>query len=153
MRKWKFLSLILIISVLVIGACGKKPADDTKNDPVLTTEKETEGGSIESGDGFGFTIFDLEIDINGEDAIDVSYDVTEQADADYKNKLNEIDVEGAKAMDELDILFKEIRLTKDTPEDQAINDILKFYEIDDYSKFELNVNFDEGTELRIHKTK
>lgn len=136
-----------------MGACGKKPADDTQNDPALTTELENEGGSIESGDGFGFTIFDLEIDINGEDAIDVSYDVTEQADADYTNRLNEIDVEGAKAMDVLDILFKEIRLTKDTPEDQAMNEILKFFEIDDYSKFELNVHFDEGTELRIHQTK
>lgn len=56
-------------------------------------------------------------------------------------------------MDVLDILFKEIRLTKDTPEDQAMNEILKFFEIDDYSKFELNVHFDEGTELRIHQTK
>lgn len=154
LKKWRFFSFILLISVLVLGACGKKSNDDgTKDEPVLTTEMETEGGSFEYGDGYGFTHFDLEIDISEEDAIDAYYDVNEQAEADYQNKLNEIDLEGVKAMDKLDILFKEIRLKKETSEENAINSILEFYEIDDYSKFELRVVFDEGTELLINKTR
>lgn len=153
LRKLLFLSMILLVGALLFAGCGKKSVDGKKDEPALTTERETEGGSIETGAGFGFTIFDLEIDIDGEDAIDVDYDVSKQANADYKNKLNDFDLEGDKAMDKAVILFNEIRITKDTPEDQVIEKILKFYEIDHYSKFELRVDFDEGTELRINDTK
>lgn len=134
-----------------MGACGKKITDETRDDPTLTTELETEGGSIESGDGYGFTIFELDIEVNGEDMIAIDYDVSEKAEAEYENKSKGIDLAGTAAMDEVFILFNAIRVDKDTPEDQVISDILKHYELDEYSKFELAIDFDEGTKLRINE--
>lgn len=151
-KRLTWLGIILIVGLLVMGACGKKMTDETKDDPTLTTDRETEGGSLESGDGYGFTIFDLDIEVNGEDMIAIDYDVSEKAEAEYENKSKGIDLNGTAAMDEVFILFNAIRVDKDTPEDQVISDILKHYELDDYSKFELTIDFDEGTKLRINES-
>lgn len=125
--------------------------DTPKDDPVLTTEIETEGGSIESGNGYGFTIFDLEIITDKDEKISVWYDVSKEANATYENSRENIKVEENEAMDKVFILFNTIHLNKDTPEDQVIEKILDYYSVEGYSKFKLDVDFDENTKLRINE--
>lgn len=136
--------------ILVMSACGKKMTDTPKDDPVLTTEIETEGGSIESGNGYGFTIFNLEIITDKDEKITVWYDVSKEANATYENSRENIKVEENEAMDKVFILFNTIHLNKDTPEDQVIEKILDYYSVEGYSKFKLDVDFDENTKLRIN---
>ncbi len=56
-----------------------------------------------------------------------NYDVTKRADADYENKLKNIKLKDSEAMNELNKLFIDIRITKDTPQQEVIDKILKWY--------------------------
>ena len=157
MKNFKLLGTILFTSALIISGCGNDSADVVDNgerdEPLFVNKLDVEGGSLEHGDGYGFREFDLEIDINGKDAIDVDYNVTENAEAEYKNELTNVNVEGAKAMNEVDKLFMDILITKDTPEDVVIEKILEFLRVETYSKFELEVDFVDGTKLDIKDNK
>ncbi|HJF31013.1 MAG TPA: YusW family protein [Sporosarcina psychrophila] len=156
MKSLNVLGVALISGALLLGACGNlgKNADKPNREEAdVTLEREKEGGSIETGDGFGFNTFDLEIDVDGKDAIDVDYNVEKKAEAEYENKLMNIKVKDNEAMDELNLLFLDIRITKDTPEKEVIDKILQWYGLDSYSKFDLEVEFDDGTTLDIENVK
>lgn len=153
LKKLKVLGCILIIGSLIIGGCGKRSANDPKDNPVISTETENAGGSLEHGDGYGFGIFELEIDFDEHDTISIDYDVTKYAEADFENTFENFDLEGAEAMSKIDELFTYLLLTKDMPDEEVITRILQFYDLKSYSKFELDVNFDEGTKLRINDVK
>lgn len=153
MKKLKVLGSLLIIGVLIIGGCGKRSANAPKDDPVISTEAENAGGSLEHGDGFGFDIFELEIDFDEHDTISIDYDVTKHAEADFENTFENFDLEGREAMNKIDELFTYLLLTKDMPEEEVIKKTLQFFNLKSYSKFELDVNFDEVTKLRIDDVK
>lgn len=156
MSKLKLVGAVALTGALVLGGCGNfgKNADKpNREDAAIIHEDEKTGGSIETGDGYGFTEFSLEIDVDGKDAIDADYDKTDVADTEYENKLTNIKLKNDQAMVELDKLFKEIRITKDTPQQEVMDKILKWYNLDTYSKFDLEVNFDDGTLLDFEDIK
>lgn len=139
-----------------MGGCGNfgENADKpNREEAVIIHEREKEGGSINTGNGYGFSSFDLEIDVAGKDAIDVDYEVTENADADYENKLKNVKLKDNKAMDEIHKMFIEIRIQKDTPKQEVMDRILQWFGLDTYSKFDLDVDFDDGTLLDIEDLK
>lgn len=153
LKKLKVLGSLLIITALIIGGCGKRSANAPRDNPVISTETENAGGSLEHGDGFGFDIFELEIDFDEHDTISIDYNVTKYAEADFENTFENFDLEGAEAMNKIDELFTYLLLTKDMPEEEVMTRILQFFNLKGYSKFELDVNFDEGTKLRINDVK
>lgn len=155
LKRFVQLGIVLLVSIIVISACGKKEpdkiTDEKRDEPTLTTEIDTEGGSIESGDGYGFTLFDLAITTDEGETIKVWYDVSKYAEATYENSKENVYVEENEAMDQTFVLFNTIHLDKDTPEDQVIGKILDYYSVEDYTTFKLDVNFDENTKLRIDR--
>jgi len=156
LRKLNAVGTIVISGALLMGGCGNfgKNADEpNREEAIIINEDEKAGGSIETGNGYGFTSFDLEIDVDGKDAIDADYEVTEKANADYENKLQNIKLKDNKAMDEFHKMFIQIRITKDTPQQEVIDNILQWYGLDTYSKFDLEVDFDDGTLLNIEDMK
>ncbi|MBE1557039.1 YusW family protein [Sporosarcina limicola] len=156
MEKLKLASTIFLTSALIMGGCGNfgKNADKpNREEATLIHEDEKAGGSVETGDGYGFTTFDLEIDVEGKDAIEAAYDVTGNLKVDYENKLSNKKLTGSDAMNELSKLFMDILITKDTPQQEVIDKILKYYRLDMYSKFDLEVDFDDGTKLNIEDVK
>lgn len=155
LKNLKLFSSILFVAVLFIGGCGSKDekvADETKDKPLITTEAEDAEGSIEHGDGYGFTEFELEIDVEGEDMIEMDYEAEEKLKAEYMNKLQDFDLKEKEAMDAIHEFFMEVRITKDTPKEEVIEKILQSLHIDHYSKFNLEILFDEGTVLEINDT-
>lgn len=141
-----------MISILILGACGKKKDEAVmEDDPLITTELETEGGSVESGDGYGFDIFIFELTTNSGETIDISYDVSGKSAAKYEDSREDIHLADEKAMDKASLLFDEIRIEKETSEDQVIERLLDELNVDAYNELKLFVNFDEGTELQIDK--
>lgn len=149
LKKLKLIGLIVLANALVISGCGNKKVID-KQEPLISTEQEKEGGSLEHGDGYGFIKFDLDIDIDGKNAIKAEFDLqTNKVEAEFENKLEDVKLEGDQAMLELTKFFDAIKITKDTPEQEAIDNILKHLNIDAYSEFDLEVKFDEGTILDI----
>jgi len=156
MKNLKLFGTILFAGALFISGCGNDSADvvdGNKDEPLIANKDESVGGSLEHGDGYGFTEFDLSIDIDGKDAIDIDYNVEGKAEAEYKNELTNVNVEGPKAMDEVNKLFMNILITNDTPEDVVIEKVLKFLRVENYSEFELEVDFDDGTRLDIEDKK
>ena len=78
---------------------------------------------------FGFRSFDLDIDTaKKKDAIEVSFDLDSSgAEAEYKNKLNDIKLSGDKAFSELQPIFKELGLTKDMTREEVIEKVSKAF--------------------------
>ncbi|WP_432353950.1 YusW family protein [Sporosarcina sp. A2] len=152
MKKLAAIGSIMFASVLFVSGCGN--TGDNANKPNreeadLVTDKQKEGGDRDTGDGYGFTKFDLEIEVDNEDAIDADYKVEKNFKPDYENKLTNINLEGPKAMDELDKMFMAINLQNEMSGEQAREKILEYFQIDLYSKFKLDVDFDDGTELKF----
>lgn len=159
MKKTRLIGALMFSGILLLSGCGKSGNDaDTdktgKEDNVVINKENEEGGSIERGQGYGFTQFDLSIDVDGKDAIEADYDVDkEETEAEFENKLNNVKLDDKEAIDELHLLFMDIRLTSETTDEEAIDNILQWFEIDTYSKFDLEVEFDDGTKLNINDTK
>lgn len=155
MKSVKLVGTTLFASALLLSGCGSKTNDTPETpvsenpEPTITTEREQADGSIESGDGFGFDEFDLEIEIEDKDTIDIEYEVKRQAKAKYENELTKTKLKDADAMDEINKFFLEIRIDTDTPEDVAKEKILQYLGIEQYSEFELEVDFNDGTTLKI----
>ena len=150
MKRLMTLGSLLFASALVVSGCGNVGEDadtDNREEADIITNQEKEGGDIETGDGYGFTELNLEIEVDGEDAIDVDYKVEEDFDPEYQNALTNIDLEGDDAMDELDKMFKTVNFESNMSEEEARDKILEFYQIAEYSDFKLNVHFDDDTDL------
>lgn len=156
MKKFNFIGILLLGGVLLLSGCGnaKNDSDKAANNDVVINKEAENGGSIERGQGYGFTQFDLSIDVDGQDAVEAEYDVeNEQVEADYENTLKKVRLEDKEAIDELHLLFMDIRLTSDTTQEEAIERILEWLEIDSYTKFELEVDFDDKTRLDFEDRK
>ena len=154
MRKLTLLIAATLLGALMLSGCGNfgKNADKpNREDATIILEDEKAGGSLETGDGYGFTSFELDIEVDGKDAIEANYQMDKKLDVDYDNKLTNIKLKDSAAMDELGKLFMDILITKDTPPQEVIDKILKWYQLDSYSKFDLEVDFDDGTRLDIEE--
>ena len=157
LKKLRIFGVVVLAGAFIIGGCGnfgKNANNANREDALIIKEKEKVGGSLETGNGYGFSSFDLEIDVDGNDAIEINYNVeVKKIESEYVNKLNNVRLEGTQAMDEINKFFMAILITKDTPEQEVIDKILKHLNIEAYSKFDLEVNFDDGTLLDIEVLK
>lgn len=143
---------IVFASVLFVSGCGNAGKDantDNREEADIVTNEQKEGGDRDNGDGYGFKKFELEIDVDSKDAIDAEYEVEKDFNPEYQNKLTGLDLEGAKAMDELDKMFDAVNLQHEMSAEEARDEILKYFQIDLYSKFKLDVDFDDGTKLEF----
>ncbi|WP_438314715.1 YusW family protein [Sporosarcina sp. FA9] len=155
MKKIIFLGFVLLLGAFIVSGCGNfgKNADKSnREEAVIIPEKDKVGGSMQTGNGYGFDKFDLDIEIDGKDAVDAEYDVSKsKIEAEFENKLENVKLKNDDAFNELDKLFVDIMITKDTPKQEVIDKILKYYGIDTYSKFDLEVEFDDGILLDIEE--
>ena len=144
-------------SFLLIGGCGnsgKNANNSNRENALIMHEKEKEGGSLETGGAYGFNSFDLEIDVDEVDSIDAEYEMNKKGlKVKYVDLLKNINLQDGKAMDEIHKLFMAIHITNKTPQQEVIDKILNWYGLETYSKFDLDVEFDDGTILKIEDIK
>lgn len=156
MRKFKLPGFLLLAALLLIGGCGnfgKNANKDQREDADIIYEHEKEGGTMETGNGYGFTHFDLDIEVDGKDAIEADYEVAKKLDTEYKNTLTGVNLRGVEAMNELDKFFSALLLRNNMTKEEYMERILTYFELDTYSKFDLEINFDDGTTLNIEEVK
>lgn len=147
---------LFVFSFLVLGACGNfgKNADEpNREDATLVRETEKEGGSLETGNSFGFDDFELEIDVDGHDVIEAKYKMDRNLEAIYRNNLAGLNLKDDEAMVKLNEMFLDILFTKDTTPKEAKEKLLKWFGVDTYTEFDLEVYFDDGTILDIEEKK
>ncbi|WP_025783229.1 YusW family protein [Sporosarcina sp. D27] len=152
MNKLAAMGSVVFASVLFVSGCGNTGKDankDNREEADIVTNESKEGGDRDNGDAYGFNKFELEIDVDNQDAIDAEYKVEKNFDPEYQNTLTNIDLEGAKAMDELDKMFIALNLQHEMSGEEAREKILEYFQIDLYSKFKLDVEFDDGTKLEF----
>jgi len=148
--------MLFLAAVLVLGACGNadKNADDPKReDATIIYNDEKEGGTLETGDGYGFNKFDLEIEVEGKDVIDVEYEVAKTHEAKYVNKLAGLNLKDQEAFNKLDPFFVKVAEGKSMVEKDVIAKIMEWFGIDTYTKFDLEIDFDDGTKMDIEDRK
>lgn len=152
MNKLVAMGSVVFASVLFVSACGnsgKNANEDNREEADIVTEESKEGGDRDNGDAYGFNKFELEIDVDNQDAIDAEYKVEKNFEPEYQNILTNIDLEGAKAMDELDKMFIALNFQHEMSGEEAREKILEYFQIDLYSKFKLDIEFDDGTKLKF----
>lgn len=133
-KKISLYATVLLSLALVLGACG----DKVKNPP---TNEEIQSE-------FGFRSFSLDVDTaNQKDAIEASFEMDiSETEAEYKNKLTDINLSGDKAFSELQPIFKELALTPDMTSEEVIEKVSEAFGVTDYAEFDLEINFADGSE-------
>lgn len=147
---------LFLFAMLVLGACGNfgKNADKPdREDATMVYEREKEGGSLETGNGYGFDKFELEIEVDNQDVIEAKYEMDRNLEAKYRNKLASLDLKDDEAMVKLDEMFLDVLFTKDTSQKEAIDKLTQWFGVDTYTDFDLEVHFDDGTMLDFEDKK
>jgi hypothetical protein len=161
LRKSKFLLITIFASVLLIVGCGNNNNDKSKrsvesrDEPTISADVEDPDGSPYYGAGYGLLDFDLEIDVDGKDAIDINYEVNKQNDkfeAEYKNNIENFHLKDEDAMNAIHEFFMDVQISKKRSNEEVIREILEYLNIEGYSKFDLEVTFDDNTTLTIEET-
>ncbi len=142
-KKLSLYATALLSTTLVLGACNDK--EIVKNGP---TNEEAQSE-------FGFRSFDLDIDTaEKRDAIEASFDLDmSETEAEYKSKLDNIRLSGDKAYSELQPIFKELGLTKDMTREEVIEKVSQAFGAADYTKFDLEIEFSDGSEQEFSDMK
>lgn len=146
------LSIIGFSSMLILGGCSSKKEAPDNNNPSLGYESEDTGSTVNTGDGYGFTDFDLTIKKDGK-KIETDYEDVKPSDAEYVNEFQDVNQEGNEAINSMHKMFMELLLDSDTTEKMAIEKILQWYGLDDYDEFELEVKYTDAKTLKIDKKK
>lgn len=142
-KKYSILGSVVISSVLLLGACGDK--EEVSDAP----DKDTAQSE------FGFQSFDLDVDTaDQKDAIDASFDIdVSETEAEYVNQLESKNLSGNEAYEELEPMFKEIGLTKDMAKEEVIEKVTQAFGVEDYTEFELELEFADGVSQEFNDKK
>lgn len=143
-KKYSIIGSAILSVALLLGACGNRE-EEVKDAP---TDKEMQ-------DEFGFRSFELYIDTAEEsDAIVASFDIdVSKVEAEYENKLESKKLRGDEAYAELEPIFKDMALTKDMSKEEVIKKVSKAFGVEDYTDFDLEIEFPDGKnqEFADHK--
>ncbi|WKA57966.1 YusW family protein [Planococcus shenhongbingii] len=164
-NKTSILTALLLSSALVLSACGESDevnepvGNESQTDPAPGTGDASPGGGLDEesigGGTFGFTEFSVDVDYpDQDDAIDISYEEDrDNIEASFENKLENQDLSGNDAMDEIEPAFQQLDLSPDTPNDEAIEQVIGAFGIEaGYNAIEIDVRFSDGTEKEFKGT-
>ncbi|MFD4818064.1 YusW family protein [Peribacillus butanolivorans] len=152
MRKTIKVLSLPFAAMLVMAGCGEDN-DEVKNPPVEENENQAETNSETGTDNnkklpFTFMDFQLEVDYAGNDnEYEAEYDAMgAQTEASIDDQLNKHEVHSDEAMEELTPILEKLTFTKDSSDDEVIQDVTKAFNLnDDFEEFDLEVTYDDGT--------
>ncbi|HEX6595035.1 MAG TPA: YusW family protein [Bacillota bacterium] len=159
--QWKWIGVI-IISVFLFVACGNNDGgnDSAENTPSTNDQQEVETNETDSitddqtntGAGteapYSFIEFDLEADYDGtEEALEVEYEYeTNEPEASYKNRVQNIRLTGNEALEELDDIFSSFTFNEESPKEEVLSAVIEAFELPKDATIDLDIEFQNGTE-------
>lgn len=151
-RNSKWPAVLASGSILFLTACGEMTDNTVETDPADSSPVENNRYVIPTN--YGFTSFDLSIDtLDEKDTIDVDYETRRSGtEIDYQNKLEDISLGGDEAGTALDSFFFTLELTPEMSQEEVISKITEAFGVTDYQDFELEVEFEDGTEVKWEDT-
>ncbi len=159
----KKLNLLLFSSFLLLGAAGcssndndstppanDEPAVENENTPSDETTKESS-----NSEALHFTDFDLDVDYAKNKEYEAEYELDNgNIESEIKDDFNDLKLKGEEAFDKLEPMLLKLNIKQETPKEEAIQDTLNVFNLpDDYTKFELEITFDDGTEIEFEDRK
>src|SRR4051794_38462224 len=136
----KILSSTLLTSALILGACGDNNDEAEENGPNGTVVHPEEDNKVDETftdenpeNEYGFTNFDLHIDIpDNEDAVVAQYNV-ESEKAIYINMHDATNLQGDPAYALLEPIFIEMQPMKAMSDEEVIQRVASAFEVDEYT--------------------
>lgn len=107
-------------------------------------------------DQLTFREIDIEISYgkDSEYEAEIDQDDGQPIEAKVEDEVNGMYLKGQEAFDDLYPKVKQLDLTKDSPKEETINQVLKAFDLkDDYEKFEVEIKFNDGSKLDIEDRK
>lgn len=169
----KKLSILLISSFLLLSVVGCSDNDEGPNpsindEPAVenelqeeesssdknTTSEETTEESSES-DALNFKDFELEVDYAQNKEYEAEYELDNgNIETEIEDDLNDVNLKGEEALKELEPLLQKLNIAHDTPKEKVIKEALDIFDLpEDYIKFELEITFDDDTEIEFKDIK
>lgn len=171
--KKSLLSILMFSMLVFVSACGNgndntDGNNDANNDNTPTEQEgNTDTGQDNAQSGttadrdstdtanLPFTSFELDVDYGENKSFEVDYD-NERNDREAKiedDNNNQV-LSGEEAYQELNNRFKSFTFDKNTADEEVIKEVVKSFELNEnYTKFELDIKFADGTEKEYIKTK
>jgi hypothetical protein len=157
------MTYIKIVTILLIITIAQGCTSDQVNEPPPEAPVENEDTNLNNesknennvNPPYHFTNFDLEVDYGVNESYEVSYEnEADGMEVDIEDRLNGQSLNGDAAFKQVESKFKELSFDQNTPDQEVISEILNVFELDEnYSKFELEVKFEDGTEKKYDQTK
>ena len=178
-----FLFFALVALSLVVVACGtskkdnnqtqdKQTVEDNNNDVTSgtggtdgtdenaeTNTNETNAGSqdeLAKMDKLDYQEFTLDIDYGNQDEYDVELERNKDdtIEAEIEDSINGVNKHGSEAFNELYPLVEKLTITQQTSKEEAIKEILDVFNLkNDYSKFDVEITFKDGTKIEFEDIK
>jgi len=165
-----FLFIALMALTLVVVACGTTKDDDNKveNDSVVETDGDagTDSDQTENSgnqedmqskmDELDYTEFNLDVDYANQKKYEAELEKNSDnsTEAEIEDSINDVKKKGAEAFDELYPLVKQLTIVQETTKEEAINEVLKVFNLEDnYKEFELEITFTDGTKIEFEDKK
>ncbi|PIC64847.1 hypothetical protein CSV79_04290 [Sporosarcina sp. P13] len=168
--------LMTTVSVLAIGLAGcgnntKEPVDvptplapaeqpaDTNASVESTTTQTTDATTDKmKADMDKLSFKEIDVDVSyGKDIeyeAEIEQDNNEPLEAKVEDELNSVHLKGQEAFDELYPKIQQLQLTKDSTNEEAIDQVLKAFGLEsNYEKFELEIHFNDGSKLDVEDRK
>lgn len=142
-----------LAAIMILAGCNETQDNTVETEP--SESSPVENSELVTPNDYGFTKFDLSIDTAEEnDVIDVDYEAGRSGmEIEYTNKMEDIQVGGDEAGTELDPILTDLGLTADMAKEDAIAKVAEAFGVTDYTDFELEVEFEDGTEVEWNDQK
>ncbi|SEN20369.1 YusW-like protein [Mesobacillus persicus] len=142
--------ILLSIIFLLFLLTGCNTDNDRVSNPPPDAPVEEETNKLKTADRnlFAFTSFDLEVEYENHRSFEIKYDneidgMEVELEDDRTNKSQS----GDEAFDQIEPIFQTFTFDSSTPKDEVIAEVLEAFDLDtNYQKFELDVDFSDGSE-------
>lgn len=150
----KKLTLYTTVIFLLLNLAGCNTDDENVSEvpqdvPVEENQTKSQNGTNQTTDSpFHFTHFDLDVDYSENQDYDVDYEnERESMEAEIDDDKGNNHLKGEEAFNVLRSIFEQLTFDQNTPNEDVISETIKAFNLDeDFQKFELEVQFTDGTE-------
>ncbi|MCA1319539.1 YusW family protein [Bacillus tianshenii] len=150
--------LSILLSAAVISGCGTDndnmsappenapPQDETQAPGDENTTEEGVNQDQVSQNGHTFTKFDLDVEYKDNKKFEAEYEAEGNGEAEIKDTLNDKSSKGDKAYKELSPLLEQLKIDANSDEQEVVTQVLEVFGLEkDYTEFELEVTYEDGT--------
>lgn len=171
------LAIGLSLALVACGSTSEKenPAPEENNNADTTTGSSTDENNQNSSepghdsdivmqedmqkqmDDLDYAEFNLEVEYADHTEYEVELDKDDDngaIEAKIEDSINNVKIRGEEAFNELYPMLKKLTISQQTSKEEAISETLKVFNLDNaYSKFEVEITFQDGTKIEFEDRK